>query len=202
MAAFDHLAVAAATLGEGAAAVEAALGVALVPGGRHAAMATHNRLLGLGPHEYLEVIATDPEAAPPGRPRWFGLDVFAGPPRLTHWIARVGDLDAALAAAPAGAGRATALARGDFRWCFGVPEDGRHPFDDCFPALIEWQGDRHPAAALPDSGCRLVRLEIAHPDPEALKAALPVRDPRIAVCAGQPALRATISTPHGERTLA
>ncbi|MCW3781316.1 VOC family protein [Defluviimonas salinarum] len=202
MAELDHLAVAAATLEEGVAAVEAALGVALVPGGQHAAMATHNRLLGLGPREYLEVIATDPGAEPPGRPRWFGLDRFAGPPRLTHWIARVEDLDAALAAAPDGAGRATDLSRAAFRWRFGVPDDGRHPFDDCFPALIEWQGDRHPAAALPESGCRLLRLEIAHPDPTALTAALPVRDPRVVIVAGHPALRVTISTPHGERTLA
>ena len=49
MAAFDHIAVSATTLEERAAAVEAALGVTLEPGGRHGFMGTHNRLLRLGP---------------------------------------------------------------------------------------------------------------------------------------------------------
>ena len=42
---FDHLVVAARTLEEGAAWVEARLGVAPVPGGKHPTMGTHNRLL-------------------------------------------------------------------------------------------------------------------------------------------------------------
>ena len=45
----DHLAVSAASLAEGAAAVEAVLGVTLAPGGVHPHMGTHNRLLSLGP---------------------------------------------------------------------------------------------------------------------------------------------------------
>ncbi len=54
---FDHLAISAASLEQGALAVEAMLGVGLEPGGKHAFMGTHNRLLSLGPGEYLEVIA-------------------------------------------------------------------------------------------------------------------------------------------------
>ncbi len=201
MAAFDHLAVAAASLDDGAAAAEAALGVPLASGGRHPFMATHNRLLGLGPGEYLEVIATDPEAAPPQHPRWFRLDGFSGPARLTNWVMRVEDLDLALAAAPGGAGVAVALSRGDYRWRMGVPADGCLPFDDAFPALIQWQGDLHPAAALPDRGCRLVRLEIAHPEAAVLAATLVLDDPRIVFVPGSKALRATIATPHGMRIL-
>ena len=201
MAAFDHLAVSAATLEEGSAAVEDALGLPVGPGGVHPFMGTHNRLLGLGPGEYLEVIAIDPAAPSPPHPRWFPLDRFSGPVRLTNWIVRVGDLDAALAAAPAGAGRAVDLERGAYRWRMGVPADGCLPFDDAFPALIEWKGALHPAAALPDLGCRLVRLEIAHPEAAALRAALPLADPRVIVVPGDRALRATIATPHGERTL-
>ena len=70
----DHLVIGAADLASGARHVENLLGVPLSPGGRHGHMGTHNRLLKLGPTSYLEVIAVDPEAAPPGRPRWFGLD--------------------------------------------------------------------------------------------------------------------------------
>ncbi|MEZ5777987.1 MAG: VOC family protein [Paracoccaceae bacterium] len=201
MAAFDHIAVSAMTLDEGAAAVGAVLGVALEPGGKHPRMGTHNCLLGLGPSEYLEVIAIDPEAAAPHHPRWFRLDSFAGAPKLTNWIARSNDLEAALAAAPSGAGRPVSLERGELRWRMGVPDDGCLPFDDAFPALIEWQGANHPAQRLPDRGCRLVRLEIAHPEDGMLRRALPVTDPRVVIVKGATALRATILTPGGERLL-
>jgi hypothetical protein len=95
----DHLAVSAMSLEEGVAHVEAALGVALAPGGQHPLMATHNRLLGLG-DVYLEVIAADPAAPPPARPRWFDLDRFRGTPRLTNWILACDDLEAELAQGP------------------------------------------------------------------------------------------------------
>lgn len=201
--AFDHLAVTADTLEAGVAAVEAALGVALAGGGQHPAMATHNRLLGLG-DLYLEVIAPDPAAPAPAWPRWFDMDRFSGPPRLTNWIARCDDLAAALAESPAGCGQPLSLQRGDYRWQMAVPGDGRLPFDGCFPALIHWQGALHPAAALPEAGVRLIRFEIAHPQAEALRAALQplFHDPRVVITQGPAkALRATFTTPHGLRVL-
>ena len=201
--AIDHLAVSAATLAEGAAAVEAALGVGLTGGGEHPAMGTHNRLLSLG-DLYLEVIAINPAAPPPGRPRWFDLDRFTGPPRLTTWICRCDDLPAALGAAPPGTGLPMALARGDFRWEMAVPDDGRLPFDGVFPALIRWHGALHPAPFLPDHGLRLSRLEVTHPQAGALRAALAGRleDPRLQVLEGPvPGLTAVIDTPAGPRRL-
>lgn len=85
-----------------------------------------------------------------------------------------------------------------------VPADGRLPFDGCFPALIQWQGALHPAAALPDSGVRLTRLEIAHPQAAALRAALAGRlsDKRVVIVAGPAkAMRASFATPNGLRVL-
>ncbi|MGQ0566089.1 MAG: VOC family protein [Gemmobacter sp.] len=198
----DHLAVSAASLDEGAAWVEATLGVALSPGGAHALMGTHNRLLGMG-DLYLEVIAVDPAAAAPGRPRWFGLDGFGGGPRLTNWVAACDDLDAGLAAAPVGAGRATDLVRGDLRWRMGVPDDGRLPFGDAYPALIQWRGDGHPVQRLPDVGVRLRRLVLVHPQAEALRAALaPVEDARLVVEAGAAkGMQAEVETPGGMRVI-
>ena len=111
----DHIAISAATLDAGADWVKMALGVPLAGGGKHPHMGTHNRLLSLG-DLYLEVIAVDPAAPKPAWPRWFGLDDFRGPPRLTNWICRTDDLDAELAAAPPGTGTATDLSRGDYRW--------------------------------------------------------------------------------------
>lgn len=198
----DHLAVSARTLDEGAAWVEMALGVPLAPGGKHPHMGTHNRLLGLG-DLYLEVIAIDPAAAKPAHPRWFDLDRFTGPPRLTNWICRTDDLDAALAAAPPGTGTATDLSRGDYRWRFAIPATGRLPFDDRFPALIQWQGDLHPARTLRDHGIRLTGLQITHPEAPALRTALQgLTDPRIRIGRGPtPAIRATFDTPSGTRVL-
>jgi hypothetical protein len=199
----DHLAVSCTALAEGVAAVEAALGVPLAPGGEHPTMGTHNRLLSLGPQEYLEVIAINPAAPAPERPRWFDLDLFAGAPRLTNWVAAVEDMDAVLAASPAGTGVPVDLARGDFRWTMAVPEDGRLPFDGCFPALIRWQGAAHPAPRLPDHGIRLTGLTLIHPQPDALRTALGAltRDPRLTVEAGPVAMRAQFCTPDGDRTL-
>lgn len=200
---FDHIAVSALTLDEGTAAVEAALGVALTAGGQHPHMATHNRLLNLG-DIYLEVIAADPAAPRPAWPRWFDLDRFDGPPRLTNWICRCDDLTAEVAASPAGVGTPVALARGDLRWSMAVPADGILPFDNAFPALIQWQGRAHPVQRLPDCGVRLTRLEIAHTDADALRAHLAPRltDPRIAIVNGPAkAMQATFSTAHGDRLL-
>lgn len=198
----DHLAISAATLEEGVEAVEAALGVALAGGGQHPHMATHNRLLGLG-DVYVEVIATDPAAPRPGWPRWFDLDGFTGVPRLTNWVARCKDLDAALALAPAGTGTPTVLQRGDFRWRMAVPADGRLPFGGAYPALIEWEGALHPTQRLPDAGVRLTRFEIAHPEAASLRQALAALtpDPRLVIVDGAAAMRASFTTPHGPRTL-
>ena len=200
---FDHLAVSALTLAEGVAVVEDALGVPLSGGGQHPHMSTHNRLLSLG-DLYLEVIATDPTVPTPTWPLWFDLDHFTGPPRLTNWIAACNDLDAELAASPEGTGIPTTLSRGELRWRMAVPANGCLPYDGCFPALISWQGALHPAALLPDRGVRLDRLEIVHPDAEALSDHLKTRfsDPRVVFMAGlHKCMRASFSTPHGPRIL-
>jgi len=199
----DHLAVSAETLAAGVGVVEAALGVSLAGGGQHPHMATHNRLLGLG-DIYLEVIAPDPAAPRPAWPRWFDLDHFTGAPRLTNWVAACDDLAAETAASPPGIGVPLALARGDYRWQMAVPDNGQLPFDGAFPALIAWQGST-PARALPDAGVRLTRLEVVHPQAEALTAALAGRlnDPRVVIKAGAAkALRACFATPKGARWLA
>lgn len=202
MLALDHLAISCTDLAEGVAWTEAALGLPLAPGGQHPHMATHNRLLSLGPDFYLEVIAADPSQPRPAWPRWFDLDRFSGPPRLTNWICRTDDLDAELTHAPDGTGTPIALQRGDFRWRMAVPATGILPFDNRFPALIQWDGTAHPAPRLPDHGARLASLHITHPQPDALRAALSrLTDPRVTVAAGDPALRATISTPQGDRVL-
>ena len=197
------MAVAARTLEEGRAVVEEALGVALQPGGQHAHFGTHNLLLGLEEGLYLEVIAIDPDAPKPGYPRWFDLDRFVGAPRLTNWICQTQDLAEAVALMP-NAGAPVALARGDLRWQMAVPETGILPYDNCFPALIEWQTDMHPATRLALSGCRLRELVIRHPEANALQTDMSgcLSDARVRYETGPAGMRAEFDTPHGPRVLA
>jgi catechol 2,3-dioxygenase-like lactoylglutathione lyase family enzyme len=137
----DHLVLAARDLDAGAAWLESLLGVKLAQGGKHARMGTHNRLLGLGDNFYLELIAIDPDAVAPGRPRWFGLDradLPADRPRLIHWVARSGDIEADAARSAEPPGEILPMERGDYRWRITVPPDGHLPGDGLVPTLIQW----------------------------------------------------------------
>ena len=190
----DHLAVACTNLAEGTAWVEAQLGVTMQPGGRHVRYGTHNTLLGLG-DIYLEVIAPDPDAAPFDGPRWFDLDNFSGPPRLANWICQTEVFDPV-------AGPPRDLTRGDLRWQLTVPDDGSLPYQGGYPTLIKWaEGTPHPASRLPDSGCRLKRFDISHPD-AGLAALVGIDDPRVRFAHGPLGFRAVFEPPDGDRVLA
>ncbi|MCX7564825.1 VOC family protein [Sulfitobacter sp. F26169L] len=199
----DHIAVSGRTLGEVTAHVEGLLGVPLQSGGEHAVFHTHNSLLGLADGLYLEAIAINPAAPEPARARWFDLDRFAGPPRLTNWICRCDDLDGALARLPKGFGTPVDLQRGDLRWRMAVPENGILPFDNCAPALIEWLGDAHPAPRLTQHGCALTGLNVSHPQAAELGALLApfLADARISFTCGAAALTAQLTVPQGAATL-
>jgi len=195
----DHLAVCAETLAEGVDYVETLLGVAMAPGGEHAKMGTHNRLLSLGPDCYLEVIAINPDAMAPDHPRWFDMDNFSGEPRLTNWICQVDSMDDL----PAGLGQPMSLQRGDLRWQMAVPHDGRLPFNGAFPAAIKWAGSAHPNQRLPDSGCTLGQLNIRHPEVEDLRAELEPNliTKNVTYSNGDLMLSAVIATPSGLKVL-
>lgn len=203
----DHLVVAAADLEAGSAWLEERLSVPLAAGGKHAAMGTHNRLLRLGPQLYLELIAIDPAAPPPDRPRWFGLDDpalqarLAERPHLIHWVARCENVPA-----PAGTDMLD-MARGDYRWRIGVPADGRLPGDGLIPSLIQWLSPAHPAERLPEAGCALMKLEGFHAEPTRIHgalAALGLTDALALYAAGPdaaPGLAAYLKTPGGLREI-
>ncbi len=228
----DHLVVAAATLEQGAAWCEATLGVAPGPGGKHPNFGTHNRLLKIeGPgfsQVYLEIIALDPEAGPPTRPRWFGLDgtglqasLARQGPRLAHVVARTDALDAclaALAAAGLDAGEGVAASRqtvmGLLQWRIAVRRDGALLCGGALPTLIEWSGP-HPTQAMAATAVRLRSLQLAGVPPAAAAAlgGLGSVDrpgsvgsaggwtPVAFVAQSAPALRATFDTPRGPVTL-
>ncbi|MFZ6657604.1 VOC family protein [Undibacterium sp. TJN19] len=201
----DHITVTAPTLVSGAAYVHQILGVAPLPGGEHPRMATHNMLLRLGEALFLEIIAPNPLAPNPDRPRWFELDRLDAdsPPRLSNWVVRSTDIHAALHAAKEDLGNIEPMSRGSNHWLITIPEDGSLPMEGLAPALIEWHTDQHPASKMPDMGLSLVKLELLHADAGRvlrLLNALELQD-RITVKPIskhiRPQLIAHIQTPHG-----
>ena len=160
----DHLVVTAPDLASGAAHVEKTLGVELSAVGTHAFMGTHNRLLSLGLGLYLEVIAIDPNGNTPPHPRWFNMDNREPNIILSNWACRTKDLESALKDAPTGTGQPRRFNRGRYTWQMALPDTGRLPFDDIAPALLQWETGGHPTELLPDVGCRLITLEVRHPD--------------------------------------
>ena len=202
----DHLVVTAPTLESGADHVWQALGVRPGPGGQHPRMGTHNLLLRLGESQFLEVIAPDPAAARPDRPRWFALDELApdATPRLAGWVARTDDLRGCPAAVLRDAGDIETMTRGTRQWLITIPADGRLPLGGAMPMLIEWQTPRAPAGVgLPAAGCALAALGLRHPQPGRLEGLLALAGlaGRVATEAGAPGLWADVATPTGPRRL-
>jgi hypothetical protein len=205
----DHLVVAAETVGQGCDWVEQLLGARPVPGGKHLTMGTHNAVLSLGPRFYLEVIAVDPEAPRPLRPRWFDLDeprmkaALAEGPRLVHWVARTDAIEAAVSRMPE-LGLVTPMRRGDFQWRITVPTDGHLPGRGLVPTLIQWSDARHPADALADSGLRMVAIAGEHMEPAPIRsqlASLGLSDVLKVTYGKSPRLATMIRTSRGVATL-
>ena len=212
----DHLVVAAASLEQGVAWCEATLGVTPGPGGQHTLMGTHNRLARIAteafPDAYLEIIAIDPQAPPPPRVRWFGLDepglqarLRQTGPRLIHAVARTGQLDMQRWALitlglkpgnPVRAGRDTP--EGPLAWQILLRDDGALECGGALPTLIQWEG-RHPAQSMPASGLGLVALTL-HGVPERARELLKLRGVEVRPDPG-PALQAVLETPLGLVTL-
>lgn len=202
----DHVVVAAATLDEGVAWCERVLGITPGPGGKHPLMSTHNRLFNISsegfPKVFFEIIAIDPDAPPPSRARWFGLDSLdlSHGPRLVNVVARTNDVDghrAALLAAgaqpgdPVRASRATPA--GVLQWSILVAADGA--LDGALPTLIQWDDEGlQPATRMPPSGVQLQRLSL-HGLSSATASALNLR--HVSCSAGPVEIELELLTPRG-----
>jgi hypothetical protein len=207
--ALDHLIVAAPSLEAGVVWCEDTLGVTPLPGGKHPLMGTHNRVLKISsegfPNAYLEIIAIDRDAPPPGRPRWFGLDSIdlAPGPRLIHVVARSTTLDmhrwglitvGYKPGDPVNASRDTP--HGLLAWQILVRDDGGLGAGGALPTLIQWRG-RHPTETLPDSGVVLQSLALNGINDRA-RDVLRLRGVKVSAAETSPALRAVLRTPKGD----
>ena len=205
----DHITIVSPTLAAGGELVHKLLGVHPQQGGEHPRMGTHNLLLPLGEAMFLEVIAINPNAPAPQRSRWFELDRLPpkSQPFLGCWVARTDDIYSSLAAASEQLGLAEPMSRGVLEWLISIPDDGSLPFGGAAPALIQWQTEMHPATGMQDKGCRLVHLELLHPEPQRLDALIQglqfseFGSTLSVVEAPAPGLLAHIDTPLGLRTI-
>ena len=180
MAEIDHLVIGAATLEAGAAWLERHLGSRPVPGGAHPGVGTHNMLLGLGPEQYIEIIAPDPAQGTPAHPRPFDLDDAAlklaleAEPQLIAYVAATPAIEAVVGRLGAShGGEVRAMRRGALSWRMAFPPQ-RQDMGNLIPPLIQWDGARA-AAQIPDSGWRLTAFEAQHPDMDALRQAIAAR---------------------------
>ena len=174
----DHLVFGCDDLHDGTSFLEQMLGVGFAGGGKHTLMATHNRLLKLQDSIYFEAIAIDHEAVQKhgdiGRKRWFSLDEdrtkkrLAQSPRPLTWVVAVDDIHDAASKCGYDVGKITTMTRGDLEWMLTIAENGTLVEDGLLPGLIQWPGGRNPANKLPESGTRLQRLILQHPQPDVI----------------------------------
>jgi len=207
----DHITVIAPSLAEGVSHVRTCLDLDVPFGQRHAYMGTHNHLLQLGDTVYLEIVALDPEADGPGRPRWFGLDDqnkvrsdWEEGRRLRGWVARTDAIEIIIAGHGGIFGEKVPLPAVNPSFDFAIPHDGSLPLDGAAPSIIDRRGKPRSMATMADLGARLRSFTLEHPDPAAVEALYGemVVDRPPAIGRG-PSLRyrAQIETPAGPREL-
>ncbi|MCB0628966.1 MAG: VOC family protein [Saprospiraceae bacterium] len=173
----DHIIFAAPSLEMGNQMILDKLGVIPVPGGKHPGFGTHNSLLKIAPHTYLEVIAPDPEQSSTDRPLWMGVNEVKQP-GLIWWAAKTKAISNTVSNAreagwDMGQVKAGSRITGDgsmLNWQltdpFRVQEGGILPF------LIDWGEGAHPTDTLVDPTCQLVDFQLLHPDPQRIAAYL------------------------------
>ena len=200
----DHILLGCTLLTSGIELVAKRTGVRAAFGGVHPGRGTENALLSLGERHYLEIIALDPLQS--DAPDHYGLAKLIVP-RLVGWAAHPGDLNSL----------ATRLRDADIAFDGPNPGSRKRPDgrllqwktlnlkdDDAglLPFFIEWSADTvHPSADSP-AGCRIVRFEIATPEPEQLSKAVAILGIHVKIAKAKYAqLRATIAGPKGELVL-
>ncbi|OEK05386.1 VOC family protein [Roseivirga misakiensis] len=172
--ALDHIVYAVQDLDKACDDFEKLLGVRPTFGGYHPTQGTKNALIGLGNHQYLELIAIDHENKNVTSTRWMGVDLIDRP-QLTRWAIKSNNLkkDAGILqqANPElgniNAGKRHTADGSLLAWELLMPL--AHPTVELLPFAINW-GDKnvHPTNAL-DTHCKLLNLEGYHPAPASIK---------------------------------
>ena len=147
----DHIVIGATNLISEIKILETKLSTKFSLGGEHKIMGTHNKLLKLQSNMYLEVIANNPKADKPSRPRWFSLDEsniiekIKKSPRLLCWVLEVDNLENTVKHCGYNPGEILQLSRDNLTWKVTVPSDGKLVESGVLPILIEWTNNQHPS---------------------------------------------------------
>jgi hypothetical protein len=198
----DHLMWAGAELEASCALFERKTGVVPQNGGVHPDRGTHNRLVGLGPGQYFEIIAPDPAQAIVGT---YGEQfVSLTTPRIHTVIFRAANLEDVQAiygragiASDLVANRRTTSDGKTLRWRLLVPRTGQPGV--FAPPFIDWLDTPHPSLSL-SSDCALVTVEIAQLDPDQAAAVWRELGIDLTPVRGPFSIKATLATPKGEVT--
>jgi hypothetical protein len=167
----DHIVMAARTVAEGVEYFREISGIEIPAGGFHPMMGTHNHLMQIGNNAFFEVIAVNPAAEWPERPRWYALDDplmqnSLTTPRLITWVVSTPNMARALQHVNYETGPALAVTRGNLSWLLTIPGDGAMPNGGLLPSVIQWHDPGSPCSSMPDLGCRLRKISIYHPYPD------------------------------------
>ena len=168
----DHIVIGTSNLIVGTSDLETKLNHKFSSGGEHKIMSTHNNLLKLQSNIYLEVIANNPNANKPLRPRWFSLDEniiiekIKNTPRALCWVIEVENIEDTIKNCGYNPGEILKLSRNEMNWKVTVPNDGKLIDNGILPILIEWNKDQHPSKKLSNSKVTLNKLCLYHPEPK------------------------------------
>ncbi len=168
----DHIVIAAKSHDQGVSYIRDKLGVDIPRGGQHKFMGTHNSVMALGEHVYLEVISIDRSLDPPDHPRWFGLDdpcvrdALEKSPRLLTWAINTPDLESLARKSAVLLGEIISASRDELRWRVAFRKDGTMPAAGFIPLCMQWEVDFHPAIRMADLGWKIVSLQLYHHHPE------------------------------------
>jgi len=201
----DHLVYAAPDLDEAVERVEQLLGVRAAIGGQHPGWGTKNALLSLGSKAYLEIMGPDPGQPEPKQPRPFGMDTMTKP-SLVSWVVRADDLQSVIDKA-----KRQKLDLGELQEKSRKKPDGsvlkwtmtdlrKSRMDGTIPYFINWGASIHPAENSP-KGCKLIKLELFHPDANRVNELLRNLGIDLQARLGSIALKATIESSKGQIVL-
>ena len=198
----DHLILGAPSYEAGLAYGKDCLGVEAKEGGRHGGLGTRNALVGLGPAQYLEILAPDADTDDRS-PYRDGLERMPAP-GLVGVMAACGDLDAL-----ADAGRAAGLQTPGPAPFSRTTPDGRtlnwrllsftrHPYGTAVPTFIDWAHTPNPAESLP-ADMSLAGFALAVQDVDGLRRVHEVLEFEADLERSEtPHMKAVFTTPKGD----
>ena len=202
----DHIVVGSGNLISGTNILESKLSTKFSTGGEHQIMGTHNKLLKLQSNIYLEVIANNPNADNPSRPRWFSLDDvrikknIQHSPRALCWVLQVNNIEKTVKKCGYNPGEVLQISRGELTWKITVPSNGMLVENGVLPALIEWPSGQHPSKKLTKNNISMNTLSLFHPEPNKIKNIISnlIESNLIRVSEGVPKIEFILTTENGK----